>query len=208
VTACTLKVYVPADVPGSVSMVVVVPVPLPPQPPRPARAPSATITSNAPNICRQPRLRAGIPRNTSRARTAPPAVVQRLCFSALALAFCLTATTVVVLGSVVVTEKFSTCAALLGSVTINVGPPPVQLGASVAELAGDELATSEHVTVTVPAKPATADTVTAAVAVAPGATPPAGVTAIAGVVRLIVTPFPSTVSCAWPDPVSYVGSPL
>jgi hypothetical protein len=105
--------------------------------------------------------------------------------------------TVVVLDAVVLTEKFSTCAALLGSVTINVGPPPVQLGASVAELAGDELVTSEQVTVTVPAKPAAADTVTAALAVVPGAMPPTGVTAIAGVVRLIVDSV--TVTGALPE---------
>ena len=113
--------------------------------------------------------------------------------------------TVVVLGAVVLTEKFSTWATLLGSVTANVGPPPVHVGASVAELAGDELVTSEHVTVTVPAKPATADTVTAAFAVAPGATPPVGVTAIAGVLRLIVASVMVTVALPEADP--YFPSP-
>src|ERR1019366_10684784 len=78
--ACTVYVYVPAAVPGSV---------FPPPPPvvlelpQPARPPSAAISTSTPSICRQLRRLAGIPISISTASTAPvPAPAQpffRIC---------------------------------------------------------------------------------------------------------------------------------
>jgi hypothetical protein len=54
----------------------------------------------------------------------------------------------VVLGGVTLTVKVSVCVVAFGSVIANVGPPPAQVGASVAPV-GEVV--SEQVAVTVPA---------------------------------------------------------
>jgi hypothetical protein len=49
-------------------------------PPQPLSVPITAISSIAPSIARHPRLREGIPKKTSRARTAPPpACIQPFC---------------------------------------------------------------------------------------------------------------------------------
>jgi len=62
----TVKVYVPAVVPGFPPP----PPPLLPPPPQAAMLPIARNIRSIPNIARHPRLRAGTPRKTSKARTA------------------------------------------------------------------------------------------------------------------------------------------
>ena len=63
----TMKVYVPADVPG-----LLFEPPLVTLPPQADKLPSAVITIRIPSIERQLRRRAGIPRKTRSASTAPP----------------------------------------------------------------------------------------------------------------------------------------
>jgi hypothetical protein len=104
---------------------------------------------------------------------------------------------VVVLGAVVDTVNVSVCAVAFGRVMAKLGPPPVQLGASVAP---DGELVSEQVNVTVPAYPATPDTVTTALADDPGATPPAGVTATGVLVRLNVDSVTVTVAVPVAEP--------
>jgi len=63
----TVKMYVPAVVPGVPVLVVVLP-----PPPHAVRLPNAAITTRTPSIDRQLCRRAGIPRKSRKARTAPP----------------------------------------------------------------------------------------------------------------------------------------
>ena len=67
----TVKVYVPAVVPGLLWVVVGVP-------PQAARLPSAAISTRMPSIDLQPRRRAGIPRKSRRANAAPLPAPNRL----------------------------------------------------------------------------------------------------------------------------------
>jgi hypothetical protein len=64
----TVKVYVPGDVPE----VPVEPPPMLPPPPQAARLPSAAIMIRTISIERQLRRRAGIPKKSKKAKTAPP----------------------------------------------------------------------------------------------------------------------------------------
>jgi len=133
--AVIVKVYVPAVVPRFL-------LPPPPLPPQPAMVPRTTISTNIPSIDRQLRRRAGIPKNSNSASTAPPpAPIQPLPgpsfgrTSSLLLAAVVSTVTVAV--PVVVVE-----------LSVTVWLPFVQLGRSVAP-DGDEV--SAQVSVTLPA---------------------------------------------------------
>jgi hypothetical protein len=109
-TPVTVKVYVPAEVPGSLLVVV----PEPPPVPQLERLAKAAISINMPTIDRQLRRRAGIPRNSRNASTAPP-LAHPLCLPP-GVGFA--SPIVVVLGAVVVTVKFTTCVVPVGRVTV------------------------------------------------------------------------------------------
>jgi len=67
----TVKTYVPVVVPAVPVVLLVFEEEEPP--PQALRLPSSVINTRTPSIDRQPRRRAGIPRKTTKARSAPPA---------------------------------------------------------------------------------------------------------------------------------------
>jgi hypothetical protein len=147
------------------------------------------MRATIPSIDRHARRRAGIPKKTSSAKTAPPPsqppLRGKICgyFSEATAA-------------VVPTVK--TTVPLVPSVIWEPAPPPEQVAPSPPVAVVDR---SWQVRVTIPVYPATAATVTVAVAEAPGAIPvvvPAAAGAIAGAGLLMVKVDDMTVTFAEP----------